>query len=106
MSSLPLDAPFLAIERLRVKGGEHMMEYDRIMGGLVSGIREVTEPYKVVVGWRCDSEPGEQESLIFTGFETSSRASTVKTRSGRPEWESLMDHLEGTEATYGKDMER
>lgn len=106
MSSLPLDAPVLAIERLHVKSGEHVIEYNLIMSGLVGRIQEATEHYRVVVGWRCDSEPGKQESLVFTGFETSSHASTVKARVGSAEWESLMDHLEDTEVAYGKDMEK
>jgi hypothetical protein len=108
MSSLPLDAPILAIERVHVKGGQHVMEYDRtVMKNRVKRILEDTKPYSVVMEWRCDSGPGKQESLIFTGFETmeASRSFSTKARAESPEWVSMMDHLEETEVMYGRDME-
>lgn len=107
MSSLPLDAPILAIERVHVKGGEHVMEYDRTMKNEIKKSLEYTKPYSVVMEWRCDSGPGEQESLIFTGFENveAYRSFATKARAESPEWVSMMDHLEDTDVMYARDME-
>ena len=67
MSSLPLDAPVLAIEILSVKGDcvdafdqAAMRHTQLLLGG--------SHPFKVAHGWRCDAVAGSHEALIFSGW--------------------------------------
>jgi hypothetical protein len=65
MSLLPLNAPVLAVERMRVRG-EHVDAVDQA----VTRHTEELHPSKVAHGWRCDAAPGSHEAFLFTGCET------------------------------------
>lgn len=106
MSSLPLDAPVMAIARLFIKDGKHVEEYNRIVKNHKSTIVEATEPYKVVDGWRCDSEPGKQEALMFTGWDTvdSHKAFIEKARENK-EYASMHENYGGMEVRHARNME-
>ncbi|CAO2658735.1 Nn.00g064580.m01.CDS01 [Neocucurbitaria sp. VM-36] len=67
MSSLPLDAPILAIERLSVKG-DCINAFDQAVIRHMQ-LRQGSHPFKVAHGWRCDAAAGSHEALIFTGWE-------------------------------------
>ena len=107
MSSLPLDAPVIAIARHFIKDGKHVEEYNRIVKNHKSTIVEATEPYKVVDGWRCDSEPGKQEALMFTGWDTvdSHMAFIEKARENK-EYASVHENYGGMEVRHARNMER
>ncbi|OCL14874.1 hypothetical protein AOQ84DRAFT_308182 [Glonium stellatum] len=106
MSSLPLDAPVMAIARLFIKGGEHVEEYNQIIRNHRSTIVEATQPYKVADGWRCDSEPGKHEALMFTGWNAvdSHKAFIVKARENA-EYASVRENYEGIEVRYARNLE-
>lgn len=68
MSSLPLDAPVLAIERWSVSG-------DCVDAFHQAAIKHAqllkrSHPFAVAHGWRCDAPAGSHEALIFTGWES------------------------------------
>ncbi|KAF2709279.1 hypothetical protein K504DRAFT_502017 [Pleomassaria siparia CBS 279.74] len=74
MSSLPLDAPVIAITRLSISDDA----VDAYHGALTEDrytLIEATRPFNVAHLWRCDAEPGRHEALLFTGWEM--RASTA-----------------------------
>jgi heme-degrading monooxygenase HmoA len=63
MSSLPLDAPVLAIERLSVPE-------DCVDAFEQAAARNLgNNPFKVAQGWRCDTAAGSHEALIISGWE-------------------------------------
>lgn len=107
MSVLPLDAPVIAIARLYIKGGEHIDEYNRIVDKYRDTIADATKPHKVVDGWRCDSQPGKHEALMFSGWESieAHRAFTAKMRE-EEEYASIRDNYEGMEVRHARDMEK
>lgn len=65
---LPLDAPILAIERIRVS--------EECTGALDQAIQKHIQElrgshlFKIATGWRCDAEPTTHEVLIFSGCQT------------------------------------
>ncbi|USP76579.1 uncharacterized protein yc1106_03853 [Curvularia clavata] len=67
MSSLPLDAPILAIERIRVSE-ECTQAFDQAAERHAQELRG-SHPFKVAYGWRCDAGPKNQEALIFSGWQ-------------------------------------
>jgi hypothetical protein len=68
MSLLPLDAPVLAIERMRVRG-DCIEAFNQAVITHTQQ-RQGSYPFKVAHGWRCDAAPGSYEVLIFSGWET------------------------------------
>lgn len=68
MSLLPLDAPILAIERIRVSE-EYTQASDRAVERHAQELRG-SHPFRVAYGWRCDAGPKSQEALIFSGWKT------------------------------------
>ncbi|KAF2809642.1 uncharacterized protein BDZ99DRAFT_463424 [Mytilinidion resinicola] len=107
ISSLPLDAPVMAIARLFLKGGQHIEEYDRIVNKHRATLADATEPYNVVEGWRNDSEPGKREALMFTGWASmeAHKAFTAKMREDE-DYASVRNNYEGMEVRHARDMER
>lgn len=108
IESLPFEAPVMAIARLRIKSGDqHVAEYSRVVEKFRGLIVEATKPYNVVDAWRCDSEPGKQESILFSGWEgvEAHKAFTEKTRAENPEYASVRDHYEGMEVMHARNLE-
>jgi hypothetical protein len=67
MSLLPLDAPFLAIERLSVNG-DCVNSFDQAATRHIR-LLEDSYTYRVVCGWRVDAAAESHEALLFTGWE-------------------------------------
>jgi hypothetical protein len=107
MSSLPLDAPVVAIARAHVKGGEHVTAHKKITGKYRDKLDERTKPHKVVEGWRVDEEPGKQENVVITGWK--SREDHLEFSAGLREkyadYAALNKHWEKVEAHHMRDME-
>jgi heme-degrading monooxygenase HmoA len=87
MSSLPLDAPVLAIERLLVEENsidmfdQAALRHARHLQG--------SHPFKVVHGWRCDTPTGRHEALIFSGWKNADAHVTFKEKDeGRSDGDS------------------
>jgi heme-degrading monooxygenase HmoA len=74
MSLLPLDAPVLAIERMRVRE-EHVEAFDQAVTRHTEELQG-SHPSKVAHGWRCDAAPGSHEAILFTGWETAQAHAT------------------------------
>jgi heme-degrading monooxygenase HmoA len=106
MELLPLDAPVMAIARLFIKGEKHIEEYQRLVDKYRATIADGARGYKVVHGWRYDVEPGKQESLMFSGWESleAHKTFTAKMRKNE-EYASLCDNYEGMEVRHARDME-
>lgn len=66
MSSLPLDAPILAIERVRVQE-KITSAFERSMKGHMQELQG-SHQCKAVHGWRCDTTSESHEALIFSGW--------------------------------------
>lgn len=107
IETLPFNAPIMAVARLYIKSGEHVTEYNRLLKKHRGLIVEATKPYNVVDAWRSDSEPGKQESIMFTGWESveAHKAFTEKTRAEISEYASIRDHYEGMEVRHAKNIE-
>lgn len=69
MSSLPLDAPILGLERLRVEE-DGIATFERAATRHVQQLQG-SSPFKVVHGWRCDAAPASHEAVFIWGTENS-----------------------------------
>lgn len=80
MSSLPLDAPILVIERLRVKecGIAALDQAATRHTQLLKG----SSPFRVAYGWCIDADSQEPEALVISGQDTQSHI-TFTTRQKR-----------------------
>lgn len=67
MRSLPLDAPILALERLRVEA-RILEAFDQAATKHAQHLR-ASHPFKVAFGWRIDAATGTHEALILSGWE-------------------------------------
>jgi heme-degrading monooxygenase HmoA len=105
---LPFDAPVMAIARLHIKDGEHVIEHSRILEEHRGLIVEATKPYNVVDAWRCDSAPGKHESIVISGWDSveAHEAFTERIKAGNKEYASARDHYEAMEVMHAKNMER
>jgi len=110
LESLPLGAPIVAIARLHVKGGEHVIAHKEITGRYGGMLVERTKPYGVVEGWRVDGEEGaqEQEQVVITGWEAKEDhlAFGAGLRETYPDYAGLRDHWQGIEVNHMRDMEK
>jgi heme-degrading monooxygenase HmoA len=98
MDLLPLDAPILAIERIRVSE-ECTQTFNEVMERHVQKLQS-SYPFKVAHGWRCDAAPNTHESLVFSGWPDAQAhiAFTVKgSRDGQ---------CEMLQITHARNMER
>ncbi|KAF2127276.1 hypothetical protein P153DRAFT_368588 [Dothidotthia symphoricarpi CBS 119687] len=68
MSSLPLDAPILAIERFSVDGSAVEAFEQAAMRHAQHG--KGNHSFKVAHGWQCDATVGSHEALVFSGWES------------------------------------
>ncbi|KAH8730078.1 hypothetical protein GQ44DRAFT_476977 [Phaeosphaeriaceae sp. PMI808] len=78
MSSLPLDAPVLALERLSVKKG--CIDVCHQAATRYAHLSQGSHPCKVTHGWRCDASPEAHELVIFSGCENAQAHVTFATR--------------------------
>jgi hypothetical protein len=108
ISLLPFSAPVMAITRLFIEGGEHVTEYDRKVEKYRNLIVEVTKPWTVVDGWRCDAEEGKHEALMFTGWESMEKHDEFgkKVRAENEEYRGMSSHYHGMEVRRANNMER
>ncbi|KAE9372807.1 hypothetical protein N431DRAFT_558540 [Stipitochalara longipes BDJ] len=109
MEDLPLEAPVVAIARLKVKSGEHVVIHKEITGRYREVLEESTKPFGVVEGWRVDGgEEGEREQLVITGWREREDhlAFTASSREKFEDYRGLREHWESVEASHMKDMER
>jgi heme-degrading monooxygenase HmoA len=75
---LPLDAPILAVERMRV-GADHVEAFYQAMTRHTDGLRG-SHPFKMAWGWRDDAAPESREAVLFTGWETARAHVTFPTK--------------------------
>ena len=68
MSSLPLDAPILSIERIRVQEGS-TSAFGQSMKGHLQELQG-SHHFKAAHGRWCDTTPENHEGLIFSGWPT------------------------------------
>jgi heme-degrading monooxygenase HmoA len=68
MGSLPLDAPILALERIRVEEDG----VDAVEQAITRHAQQLLGSHssRVTHGWRCDAAPENQEVIILSGWET------------------------------------
>jgi heme-degrading monooxygenase HmoA len=66
MSSLPLDAPILALERIGVEEGS----VDAVDAAIARHAQQLLGSHssRVAHGWRCDAARGNHEVIIFSGW--------------------------------------
>jgi heme-degrading monooxygenase HmoA len=107
ISLLPFSAPVMAIARLFVKDGEHVTEYNRKLEKHRNLIVEATKPWTVVDGWKCDSEEGKHEALMFTGWESSEKHHEFRerVRAENEDYRGVSDHYHGMEIRRARNME-
>lgn len=67
ISVLPLDAPVLALERLRIEAARSVA-FDQAAMKHVQRLQG-SHKCKAAYGWRCDAGTGRHEALIFSGWE-------------------------------------
>jgi heme-degrading monooxygenase HmoA len=67
ISVLPLDAPVLALERLRIEA-DGSVAFDQAATKHVQRLQG-SHKCKAAYGWRCDAVPGRHEAIIFSGWE-------------------------------------
>ncbi|KAF2266622.1 hypothetical protein CC78DRAFT_120852 [Lojkania enalia] len=107
MSSLPLNAPVMAISRLFVKAES----VDAFSGAVLPHERTTedaaSKPYNAVKSWRCDAEPGKHEAVIFTGWDTAQAHAvfTAEVR-GTTEHAAISQHYEGMDVQLVRNMEK
>ncbi|KAL3420494.1 hypothetical protein PVAG01_06939 [Phlyctema vagabunda] len=68
MSHLPLEAPVLIISRY-VFLNHDSLELCQALDKAETTLQQHTDPLPVIIGWRCDSEPGNNEYFQFSGWE-------------------------------------
>jgi len=107
MEDLPLEAPVVAVARLKVKSGESLKLHQEITGRYRGVLEEETRPFGVVEGWRLDGGEG-REQVIITGWRE--KEDHLKFGEGLREkfedYRSLRGHWEGVEASHMRDMEK
>jgi hypothetical protein len=103
-----LDAPVVAIARLHVKGGKHVIAHIEITGRYSGMLVERTKPWVVVEGWRVDGEVGKEEQVVITGWQEKEdhMAFGAGLREKYTDYAGLRHHWEGFEANHMKDMEK
>jgi hypothetical protein len=109
MEDLPLEAPIVAIARIKVKSGEHVKLLKEITERYRDVLEERTRPFGIVEGWRMDGEDGsEREQVVVTGWEKKEDHVTFGAglREKFEDYRGLRDHWESLEASHMKDMER
>ncbi|KAF2117569.1 hypothetical protein BDV96DRAFT_611322 [Lophiotrema nucula] len=105
MSSLPLDAPVLAIAGLFIKA-DSTDAFEQKVARHRHTIVDATKPYNVVNGWRCDPEPGKHESLMFTGWADAQAhaAFIAKAREDR-DYADVRRYYEDMEVRHARNLE-
>ncbi|KAF1834988.1 hypothetical protein BDW02DRAFT_314285 [Decorospora gaudefroyi] len=107
MSLLPLDAPVLAIETLRVRR-------DCVEAFEQAVMRHTQQPppgsrsFKVAHGWRCDAASGNYEALIFSGWENvQAHITLTMSKSCNSNDVAAIDgQYETMQVTHARNMER
>jgi hypothetical protein len=105
--SSTLEVPIVAIARLHVKGGEHVIAHKEITGRYGHMLVERAKPFGVVEGWRVDGEVGKEELVVITGWEAKEEHLVFGAglREKYPDYATLRDHWEAFEANHMRDME-
>jgi len=110
MEDLPLDAPVVAIARIKVKSEQHLRLHNEIAGRYRRVLEERTSPFGVADGWRIDLDGrgAENENLIITGWEKKEDrlAFEAGLREKFEDNRGLRDHWESVEASHTRDMEK
>ncbi|KAJ4365233.1 hypothetical protein N0V83_008851 [Neocucurbitaria cava] len=107
MSSLPLDAPVLAIEIMKIKG-DCVEAFDQAVIRHTQHILG-SHPFKVAHGWRCDAAAGSHEALIFTGWEnTQAHVTFAVNQEGHRDGDkaALNGQYEVIQVHHAKNLER
>ena len=101
---LPLEAPVLAMERLRFKE-ECVEDLERDVTSYAQQLRG-NHTFKVAHGWRCDA-PGTHEALVFTGWETAQTHVTLTANVDNDhDVAVLQDRSETVQIIRGRNLER
>jgi heme-degrading monooxygenase HmoA len=110
MQQLPLEAPIVAIARIKLKSGDHHVKtHEAITARYRSVLEERTRPFGVVEGRRVDGGvEGGKEEVVITGWETKEDhlAFGVGLREKNEDYRGLREHWEGVEASHVRHMER
>ncbi|KAH8759168.1 hypothetical protein BGZ57DRAFT_932358 [Hyaloscypha finlandica] len=110
MEDLPLDAPVVAIARIKVKSEQYLRLHNEIAGRYRRVLEERTSPFGVADGWRIDLDGrgAENENLIITGWEKKEDrlAFEAGLREKFEDYRGLRDHWESVEASHTRDMEK
>lgn len=78
MTSLPLQAPVMAITR-RTLVADDVDAYDEAVAKEKQAVIQSSN-HKVASGWRLDASPGTHEALLFTGWEDAQAHITFSAR--------------------------
>ncbi|KAI8934445.1 hypothetical protein NX059_009177 [Plenodomus lindquistii] len=105
MSSLPLDAPVLAIERLSF-GGDPQDPLEHYPAKHAYELSD-NHPFKVKHGWRCDPTVGSHELFIFSGWkDVQSHVTFEESRQGDSDFAHVKGQCEHILIHHGRDLER
>jgi heme-degrading monooxygenase HmoA len=107
MSSLPLDAPILAIERLSVEE-DYVVAVHQATTKYMQHL-EGSRPFRVAYGSRCDTMPGIQEVIIFSGWENSQahvRFSVEQHNYSDTDGATISGHYKELVVHHAKNLER
>ncbi|KAH8155824.1 uncharacterized protein LAJ45_00836 [Morchella importuna] len=104
-STLPLDAPCVAFARHLVKAG-HKEDFATIWGENSHHLKDFTEPYPLVGGWRIDGvEEGiGGEWVQFSGFKTVEHHHEFAKTEGFKEYAKMKEFLERFEVVHAKTL--
>lgn len=107
MLSLPLNAPVLAIEWLKIRA-EHVDTFEQTVIRHAQHLKS-SHPFKVAYGWRCDADAGSHEALIFSGWQNAQAQVTSAWRqqsAGDGENAAIIGKYEELQAHHARNLEQ
>jgi hypothetical protein len=106
MHLLPLEAPILAMERLRFKD-KCVEAFETVVTKYARRLHG-NHAFRVAHGWRCDAAHGTHETLVFTGWETAQTHITLEANLGHDgdDTTSLHERPETVQIIHARNLER
>lgn len=104
MTSLPLDAPVLAITRLFIKG-ECVTAYEQAAAKNTRIVADISQ-HKALNGWRYDAEPGKHEAIIFTGWDSVQAHHAFFAKAADTDFSNVSALCEASNVSHCRNMEK
>ncbi|GLI76353.1 hypothetical protein PoHVEF18_004625 [Penicillium ochrochloron] len=99
MHSIPLNAPVLGISRYFVEASKKD-EFDSIFKAGARHLGEYTAPYSYAGGWRIDKEGGDEEFVLFSGWNKVKDYSGFADSDAFEEFGKIEGAIKGAEIRY------